>query len=190
MEGIDGAELSWFIMFQKYQVAFQQIAGLAGNQNALCGQFFCGHSDVLFRYTIESLCHGGIKPHGPAGEALQQDFQCLRFGISLRIDLRKHFPKSIPAPVPLAIILIFVDQKGFLKPVKDGSELFHQETGLFLQLLNIEGTGSLNKGENLCLFQGGLCQRFAVKRGEQIHILVHNPSQVTSGEPSLYELSI
>lgn len=77
----------------------------------------CGLSNLLFRHAVKGLCHGGIEPYGSVGEPLEQDFQSLRFAVSPGVHVREHLRESIPSPVPLSVILVFVEQKGFLEPV-------------------------------------------------------------------------
>ena len=95
----------------------------------------CGLSNLLFRHAVKGLCHGGIEPYGSVGEPLEQDFQSLRFAVSPGVHVREHLRESIPSPVPFSVILVFVEQKGFLEPVQDGGDLLHQQSGLFLELL-------------------------------------------------------
>ena len=44
--------------------------------------------------------------------------------------------------------------------MQDGGDLLHQQSGLFLELLDVEGAGVFDEGEGFRLLRGGAGQAF------------------------------
>lgn len=112
---------------QKLGVRLQQESSLKSGENPFRLQLLRSGLDIPFRKTVEGAGHFKIEQHHPPGEPLQQDFQRFLSGIAGERGIGKHFREGIPSPVPFAVILILVDQKGLLQTMEDGGDLLDQQ---------------------------------------------------------------
>ena len=132
--------------------------------------------DLFFRKLIKGLRHGSIEPYKTICKSLQYDFKGFESGILIRIYFRKHLYELIPAAVPLAVILILINQKRFLQAVQSRCNLFHQQTCFFFDLLDVERSLPLNQLQHPQLYFSWLYKRLAIESDEQLHIFRYNPS--------------
>ena len=176
-------------IFKQRRVACEAETAVCCNEYATLCQPRTGQLDFLLRQLVERSGHLRIKPCHAVSKALKDTIQRFCTRILVQIVLREHFLKPVPGPVPLAVILILIEQEGFLKPVQRRRDHLDQISGFFLDLLNIQRPHAFNQrhdGHLYIIHEAN--DGFAVQRGKQRQILRHNPSEVAAGESPLDKL--
>ena len=72
--------------------------------------------------------------HTAVRKTAEDDFEGFRFGIAVEAKIGKKFAEAIPAAIPLAVVLVFVDEKCLLQSVQGGRDLLDEQSAFLFQL--------------------------------------------------------